>query len=171
MMNNSQNSKVIIGVVSILFVLVAGFATFRYYKNSQAPKKMQEQSMHAPVRTDYKGILPPLFPKDVSVRKEDSLSQSYAKDYGTLKQSSIVLFSKEGILSNFDFYTSSLSKDGYTISTSTKNELRSFLVADKTGSHVEIIFVDRIKNTASSTLSGRNEIKTDIVINAFDRKF
>ncbi len=173
MIENKFNNKIVYAAVLLSCLLLIPGSIFVYKKNTNKEVEQAIQSQgKAPVRTDYKGVLPPLFPSSIPVAKDTLLSQSYAKDYGSLKQSSIVLFSKEEISSVFAFYSSSLVKDGYAISTSSVRDNGSFLVVDKDGSHVEISFVDRTKKpvrNATSTLV--SEIKTHIIINAFDRKF
>lgn len=168
--NNSMLKKVVSGILLLAIVLVVTVLVVSYFRKNKVEIKPQPVVSHAPVRTDYKGALPPLFPETIPVRKTDTLKQSYAMDYGTLKQSSIVVSSKESINTVISFYNDVLIKDGYVIATTTKLTSSTVIAANKVDSRVEVTIVD-MSNFAKK--EGEKEVapinKTYILINVYKK--
>lgn len=169
--NNLKLKKVVTGILLVVIAILIITLLSPFVKTDKAIKvenKPQAVLNHVPIQTNYKDTLPPLFPTTIPIRKLDKLAQSYSMDYGSLKQSSIVLFSKDDMSTAVAFYKDAFTGDGYVIATTTRLQSSIVVVANKVGSRIEVTFIDRSKNQKKHDEDNRMiDIKTHIVMNIF----
>lgn len=164
------NNKILVSTLIVFVALVLMFFISVFLNNYPSFRKQSKPSqvstMHLPIKTVYKGVLPNGFPSSVLIEKSSLITQSYSKEYAdATQQKSVVLTSSKTVTENFEVYKKFLNDDGWKTSAMSQTSTFSLLHGVKGGDLLEIVFRNKIVPKTMSTSTARSYI----IINVFNK--
>lgn len=149
-------------IVALVLLVVLSYLSYSVYKNYSAKKRAEfiknlketapKFNKKIPTET-YTKVLPPLLPKELFTGKVNDLGQSYQLDYGKQKQSTVVFMTKVTARANYESYTQSFEKDGWTIANRLEKDTIFSLYAKKGTASVNMTTYQTTPNATSSQVS------------------
>lgn len=138
-MESENNNKHIMRnalIFSITIILCVG--GYFYYTNI-FHKEVQNLIEIEPQKTEYGTVAPQDFPQDFLSEVNSPLEQSYALEYPSQKQQTIVFESARSLEENQRIYTEYLQNNGWAITANSFDEKTIFFYAIKESTELSIL--------------------------------